>query len=280
MSKLMLTGVGIILIFMIIAILAPLISPHPPNSVNLTARLMSPDSAYPLGTDHLGRCILSRTLHGTRYTLGLAFIVLVIILIISTVIGCISGYYGGLTDETMMRVVDIFLAFPAIILAIAIVGLLGPGLVNLLAAMSFVWWAGPSRLIRGLVLTMKEREFVDAVRALGARDSRIIFKHILPNILPPIIVLLSLEMGSIILSISGLSFIGLGARPPTPEWGAMLSDGYLYMETSPHLMIFPGMAITLSVLGFNLLGEGIRDFLDPKGEYAPGPSRNKSGIKE
>ncbi len=273
MSKLMLTGVGIILIFMIIAILAPLISPHPPNRVNLTARLMNPTSAYPLGTDHLGRCILSRTLHGTRYTLGLAFIVLVIILIISTVIGCISGYYGGLTDETMMRVVDIFLAFPAIILAIAIVGLLGPGLINLLVAMSFVWWAGPSRLIRGLVLTVKEREFVAAVRALGARDSRIIFRHIFPNILPPIIVLLSLEMGSIILSISGLSFIGLGARPPTPEWGAMLSEGYLYMETSPHLMIFPGMAITLSVLGFNLLGEGIRDFLDPKGKYAAGLSK-------
>ena len=265
-NRLSLMGVAIILVFILVAIFAPWIAPHPPNQVNLADRLINPDSTYPMGTDHLGRCILSRIFYGTRYTLGMSFIVLLIILAVSTVIGSISGYYGGVIDEITMRLIDVLLAFPPIILAVSIVGLLGPGLINLLIAMSLIWWVGISRIIRGLVLSIREREFVDAVRALGAKDNRIIFRHILPNILSPIIVLLSLEMGSIILSISGLSFIGLGATPPTPEWGAMLSEGYLYMETAPHLMIFPGMAITLSVLGFHLLGEGMRDSIDPKGK--------------
>ena len=260
-------GAAIILSFVLVAIFASCIAPHPPNQVNLADRLMNPNSTYPLGTDHLGRCILSRTFYGTRYTLGMSFIVLLIILVLSTLIGSISGYYGGLIDEIMMRVVDMFLALPPIILAVAIVGLLGPGLINLLMAMSFIWWVGVSRVIRGLILSIKEREFVYAARALGAKDNRIIFGHILPNILSSIVVLLSLEMGGVILSISGLSFIGLGATPPTPEWGAMLSEGYLYMETAPHLMIFPGLAITISVLGFHLLGEGMRDSIDLKEYY-------------
>lgn len=266
-NKLTIMGAAIILSFVLVAIFASCIAPHPPNQVNLADRLMNPNSTYPLGTDHLGRCILSRTFYGTRYTLGMSFIVLLIILVLSTLIGSISGYYGGLIDEIMMRVVDMFLALPPIILAVAIVGLLGPGLINLLMAMSFIWWVGVSRVIRGLVLSIKEREFVYAARALGAKDNRIIFGHILPNILSSIVVLLSLEMGGVILSISGLSFIGLGATPPTPEWGAMLSEGYLYMETAPHLMIFPGLAITISVLGFHLLGEGMRDSIDLKEYY-------------
>ena len=265
--KLTLTGTAIILVFIFVAISASWISPHPPSQINLADRLMSPNSRYPMGTDHLGRCVLSRTLYGTRYTLGLSSVILLIILVVSTVVGSISGYYGGLVDEITMRIVDVLLAFPPIIPAVTIVGLLGPGLINLLMAMSFIWWVGVSRVIRGLVLSIKEREFIDAVKALGAKDNRVIFRHILPNIMPSIVVLLSLEMGGIILSISGLSFIGLGAMPPTPEWGAMLSEGYIYMETAPHLMVFPGAAITLSVMGFHLLGEGVRDSVYLKGYY-------------
>ena len=264
-NKLTLTGMAIILIFTFVAISAPWISPHCPSQINLSKRLMSPGITYPMGTDHLGRCVLSRTLYGTRYTLGVSSVILLIVLVISTAVGSISGYYGGLVDEITMRIVDMLLAFPPIIPAITIVGLLGPGLLNLLMAMSFIWWVGVSRVIRGLVLSVKEREFIEAARALGAKNNRIIFLHILPNIIPSIMVLLSLEMGGIILSISGLSFIGLGAMPPTPEWGSMLSEGYIYMETAPHLMIFPGAAITLSVMGFHLLGEGLRDSVSLKG---------------
>lgn len=269
-NKLTLTGATIIVIFTILAILAPWIAPHPPDRINLTDRLLSPNRIYPLGTDHLGRCMFSRILCGTRYTLGLPSMVLLITLSISIVLGSISGYYGGLVDGVIMRIVDLLLAFPAIILAIAIVGLLGPGLFNLLLAMSIIWWVELTRIVRGLVVSIKEREFIDAVRVLGAGDSRIMFRHIFPNIIAPIIVLLTLDMGKIILSISGLSFIGLGANPPTPEWGAILSEGCLYMETSPHLMIFPGTAIMLAVMGFILLGDGLRDHLDLQADVRPG----------
>ena len=220
-------------------------------------------SAFPLGTDHLGRDELSRLLYGARTTLGTASVVLALVMIIALTVGALSGYYGGWLDTILMGVVDLLLAFPGLILAVAIAGTLGPSLINVLIAMAAVWWAGYARLIRGMVLSMRKREFVEAARAIGASDTRIIINHIARNILGPFVVLATLDMGSIILGIAGLNFLGLGAQPPTPEWGAMLNDARPFLQSAPQLLLYPGAGIVLVVLGFNLLGDGLRDMLDP-----------------
>jgi len=256
---------GFVIVFgtVLIAVLAPLLPLQDPTELNLQARLLAPSAEFPLGTDHLGRDELSRLIFGARITLLMSGISVAIIMVIASVVGSLSGYYGGWIDSGLMTVVDLMLAFPSLILGVAVAGILGPSLINVMIAVSVVWWAGHARVIRGMVLSAREREYVEAARAIGASDRRIVVFHISRNIVGPFVVLATLDMGWIILGIAGLSFLGLGAQPPTPEWGAMLNDSRSYMQTSPLLLLAPGTAIFLLVLGFNLLGDGLRDMLDP-----------------
>ncbi len=256
-------GLAILGFLTLLLLTAPVIAPHDPAAVDPDHRLEGPTSTFPLGTDHLGRCLLSRLLHGARWSLGMAAVASLVILVIGTSVGGVAGYYRGPLDAVLMRVVDVLLAFPSLIPAMAIAGVLGPGLAHVLVAIVAVWWAGYARLVRGLVLSVRERPFVDAARALGARDGGILRRHILPNVLPPVLVLASVETGTLILAMASLSFLGLGAQPPTPEWGAMLNDGRGFLLTAPQLMIYPGLAISLAVVGFNLVGEAFPDYLDP-----------------
>ena len=256
-------GLAIVVFAAVGAIAAPALAPHDPTDVSLEKRLLPPDRDFLLGTDHLGRGELSRLLHGARTTLRTAAIVLAIVFAIALTVGTLSGYYGGWPDTILMSLVDLLLAFPGLVLAVAIAGTLGPSLINVMIAMAAVSWAGYARLVRGMVLSIRNREFVEAARAVGASDRRIMVFHIWRNILGPVVVLGSLDMGWIILGISGLSFLGLGAQPPTPEWGSMLNDGRPFLQTAPQMMLYPGAAIFLVVLGFNLLGDGLRDLLDP-----------------
>jgi len=263
-NKLALFGVIIIFLLVFIAIFAPFIAPHDSVDQELKKRLSSPSSEYPLGTDHLGRCILSRLIYGARISLPIAMTVIGITFAIGVTIGAISGYLGGVTDEIIMRIVDVLLTFPGLILALAIIAALGPGIFNAMIALVVVGWAGYTRIVRGSVLSVKEKDFVEGVRALGASDFYILVRHILPNVIAPVIPLAMLGIGYVILAVAGLSFLGLGAQPPMPEWGAMLNDGRAFMRSAPHLMIFPGLAIMVTVLAFNLLGDGLRDALDPR----------------
>ncbi|PKM48027.1 MAG: nickel ABC transporter permease subunit NikC [Firmicutes bacterium HGW-Firmicutes-8] len=258
---------GLIIILGVVAagIFAPYLAPNDPLKIDLNQRLLAPGKQFPLGTDHLGRCVLSRLIYGIRISLTTSFIVLFIIMTISIFVGTVSGYVGGKVDNLIMRLIDILLAFPGLILALAIAGMLGPSIMNVMIALAAVHWVGYARIIRGMVLSIKEKEYVLAARACGTTDGKIIFRHILPNIISPVIVLATLDMGHLIVSISGLSFLGLGAQPPVPEWGAMLNDGRPYMQVAPQLMLYPGIAILVVVLAFNLLGDGLRDVFDPKG---------------
>jgi peptide/nickel transport system permease protein len=249
----------------LVGIFAPYIMPNDPTKVLLDQRLAPSSVEYPLGTDHLGRCLLSRLIYGTRISLSTAAIALLLIMLISIPVGTIAGYLGGWVDNLLMRLCDILLAFPSLILALVIAGMLGPGLLNVLMAISLVGWVGYARVIRGLVLSVKEKEYVMAARACGTPEWAIVIRHILPNVISPVIVLATLDIGSIVLSISGLSFLGLGAQPPTPEWGSMLNDGRPYMQVASQLMVYPGIAIMTVVFAFNLLGDGLRDALDPIG---------------
>ncbi len=257
-------GLVIVLGFIAVGVLAPFLAPHDPVDANLDQALLAPCKEYPLGTDQLGRCLLSRIIWGTRVSLTTSFIVLLAILGISIPYGLISGWFGGRVDNLLMRIVDVLLAFPNIILALVIAGMLGPSLTNTMLALAGVSWVSFARLIRGLVLQIKKQEFILAARALGASSLWVLSRHVLPNVIGPVVVLATLDLGWIILSISGLSFIGLGAQPPAPEWGTMLSDSRPYFQVEPNLMLFPGLAIMLAVLGFNLLGDGLRDVLDPR----------------
>lgn len=262
-DKMAVIGMMIILILTFIAIFAPYLS-HNPMEVNMENRLLGPSEEHPMGTDQLGRDLLSRIVYGTQVSIAAATMATLMIMIFGVTIGAIAGYFGGTIDQAIMRIVDVLLAFPNLILTIAIVGMLGPSLMNLIIAMTATGWAGYSRIVRGSVLSVKEKEFVEAARAMGCSDSYIIFRHIIPNVISPVIVIATIGMGHTILSITGLSFLGLGAQPPTPEWGAMLSDGKSFMTTAPHLMIFPGLMIMIVVLAFNFLGDGLRDILDPR----------------
>ncbi|RJX20586.1 MAG: ABC transporter permease subunit [Desulforudis sp.] len=258
-----LLGLGIILTVMAVAFLAPYVA-NDPVKVDLAKRLAPSSALFPLGTDHLGRCILSRLIYGTQVSLPTAGLTLAVIMLIGIPIGILSGYCGGRVDNIIMRVVDVLLAFPSLVLALVIAGMLGPGLINVLIALASVWWVEYARFVRAIVLSVKAKEFVLAARASGTSDVGIITRHILPDVLSPVIVLATLDMGKLILVISGLSFLGLGAQPPAPEWGAMLNDGRPYLQAAPQLMLYPGLAIMTVVLAFNLLGDGLRDALDPR----------------
>jgi len=262
--RLALIGAAIVLVLVLIAVLAPFVSPHDPIEQNLEARLLSSSAEYPLGTDNLGRCILSRLIHGSRVSLQIGIMVVGIASITGVTLGLIAGYRGGLIDELIMRIVDILLAFPGIILALVIAGILGPSLYNVMLALAVVGWTSYARVVRGSVLSVKEKGFVEAARVLGGGDARIMFRHVLPNVMAPVIVMATLGMAHVILAAAALSFLGLGAQPPTPEWGSMLNDGRAFMRTAPHLTIFPGLAIMVTVLAFNFLGDGLRDILDPR----------------
>ncbi len=266
-DKLALLGLAIVVVVVFVGIFAPYLAPNDPVKVALDQRLAPLSPAYPLGTDHLGRCLFSRLIYGTRASLSTAALALVAVIFFSIPVGTAAGYFGGWVDNLLMRIIDVLLAFPGLILALVIAGMLGPGLLNVMLAVASVWWVGYARVIRGMVLSVKEKEFVLAARACGTSELGIIVRHILPNILSPVIVLATLDMGKLILAISGLSFLGLGAQPPTPEWGAMLNDGRPYMQVAPQLMIYPGLAIMIVVLAFNLLGDGLRDALDPTSFY-------------
>lgn len=244
--------------FICVGLFAPWLSPSDPLQIHMEHKLAMPSWQYPLGTDHLGRCVLSRLIYGTRTTLNYSFMVLIVVFAISIPVGLLAGYAGGKIDHLIMRIIDILLAFPSLILSLAITAMLGPSMKNLLIAFAAVWWTGYARVIRSMVLQIKESEYITAAKASGTSHLQIIPRHILLNAARPILVLASMEVGTIMLSIAGLSFLGLGAQPPTPEWGVMLNDSRAYIQTEPRLMLFPGMMIMLAVLGFNLLGEGLR----------------------
>ncbi len=257
-------GLAIVTFIVVLAVGATWIAPHDPDQQFGIRRLEPPSLEFPLGTDNLGRDIFSRLVYGARPSVGSAAVATVFILSIGITVGAWAGYIGGIVDDVAMRIVDVLLAFPTLILALAIVGVLGPGLENMLLAITLVVWAYYARLVRGIVLEIRERPYVKAAIALGGNRVYIIFRHILPNIISPVIVLASLQMGFLILTTAGLSFLGLGIQPPTAEWGAMLNAGRNFFQLAPQLMIYPGLMISLTVLGFNLLGDGLRDVLDPR----------------
>ncbi len=260
------TALGLFLVvsLLLAGLLAPWLPLDDPTEISLPDRLLPPSAGNLMGTDHLGRDTFSRIVHGARMTLLAAAITLALSMTIALAVGILSGYHGGWPDTALMGIVDLLLAFPSLILAVAVAGALGPGLFNVLLAAGAVWWVGHARIIRGVTLGVRQMEYVTAARAAGAGNIRIILRHISPNILGPIIVIASLDMGWIILGIAGLNFLGLGAQPPTPEWGAMLNDARPHLQTAPRLLLLPGAAIFVAVLGFNLLGDGLRDLLDPR----------------
>lgn len=259
-------GVGavIMLLFVLAALLAPLAAPYNPLAQNIQASLKAPAADHLFGTDKLGRDIFSRILYGARISLFVGLSVVLISASVGTLLGVLAGYLGGWADEALMRITDIFFAFPALILAMAIAGALGPSLQNALIAISAVTWPVYARLLRGQVLALKEREFVLAAKTVGVPEWQIVLRHLIPNMLAPLLVQASFDMGGAITSVAGLSFIGFGAQPPTPEWGVMISDARNYMATAWWMGSFPALAIMLVVGSFNLLGDGLRDLLDPR----------------
>ncbi len=263
-SPLAMVGTVLVAIFLFIALFAPLLAPYDPIKQNLNNILQPPSREHPFGTDTLGRDILSRVIYGARISLIIGVLVVAISSMIGIVAGLISGFFGGYVDLIVMRITDLFLSFPALILAMAIAGALGPSLTNTMIAISLVWWPTYARLIRGQVLTVKNKEFVEAATALGESNIKIMFTHVLPNSVTPAIIQATMDLGAVILTAAGLSFIGFGAQPPTPEWGSMISLGRNYFLKQWWLATFPGLAILTTVIGFNLLGDGIRDLLDPR----------------
>ncbi|RLT40103.1 MAG: ABC transporter permease [Chloroflexi bacterium] len=260
----MLLGLSLLAIFILLALFAPVLSPVDPIHQNISASLTAPGPDFLLGTDKLGRDILSRILFGARISLFVGLAVVAGAGLFGSLVGLFAGYARGWADEVLMRVTDIFFAFPSLILAMAIAGALGPSLRNALIAVAVVSWPVYARLIRGQVLVLREQEFVQAARAIGVSDTRIVLRHLLPNTLAPLLVQASFDMGAVILSVAGLSFIGFGAQPPTPEWGVMISEGRNYITTQWWLTAVPAAAILLLVAAFNLIGDGLRDLLDPR----------------
>lgn len=257
-------GLAIAILFILVAIFAPLIAPNNPTLVDVTVKLQNPSFKYPFGTDQLGRCVFSRIVCGSRYSLFYSFTVLVITLIVGLPVGMIAGYVGGKWDTVIMRVIDIFLAMPSFIIVLAIAGSFGTSGRNLILAMSMSYWANYARVSRALTLKIKGESYFQALKAGGLSNVRIIFKHVLRNIMPSIIALATVEIGSIILSIAGYSFIGLGVQAPNPEWGIMLSESKPFIQTFPQLMMYPGLTIMIIVFGVNMLGEGVQDGLSEK----------------
>jgi len=262
-------GATIVLALVAVAIFAPWIAPYSPTRINLRERLQPPSGKHLFGTDDAGRDILSRVIYGSRVTLRICVLVVGLTLVIGTLLGLVSGFFGGWVDELVMRVSDVFLAFPALILAMAIAAALGPSLENAIVAMVAIWWPRYARVTRGQVLSIREIDFVAAARAAGASSSRIMLRHILPNCISPVVVQATLDLGEVVLTAATLSFIGFGAQPPTPEWGAMVSVGRNFLRDYWWYTTFPGLAILITVMGFNLLGDAVRDILDPRLRRGP-----------
>nr|WP_194709664.1 nickel transporter permease [Radiobacillus deserti] len=262
-SKTSFIGLTIITLLIVVAIFAPAVATHSPIEQDIINRYQAPSGEHWLGTDALGRDIFSRIVYGTRISIQVGIIAVGISAIVGILLGGIAGYFGKWCDLIIMRIIDILMAFPSILLAIAMVAVLGTNLTNTMIAVGIVGVPQFARIVRSTVLSVKETEYIEAARAIGAKNNRILFSHVLPNCLAPIIVQATLSVGTAILDAAGLSFLGLGAQPPTPEWGAMLSDGRAALQSAPWVL-FPGLAIFLVVLGFNLFGDGLRDALDPK----------------
>jgi peptide/nickel transport system permease protein len=264
-------GVMLVVIFVMFALFAPWIAPQDPASIDLPARLEIPSHAHWFGTDELGRDIFSRIIYGARISMLVGTSVVIASLALGLIIGSVAGYYGGVIDRFVNVVVmNAFLSFPGILLAIAFVAFRGPGIFNLVLALSLGGWVGYARLVRGQVLAAREREFVEAARALGASDLRIVVRHILPNIIQPVVVQAAIGMAGAILAEATMSFLGLGVPPPTASWGAMLNDGRAHLFDAPHLVLFPALAVMLAVLSFNFIGDALRDYLDPRSRIEAG----------
>lgn len=263
-SPLTVAGLIIIVTFVFLALAAPLIAPYEPQQQKLAQRLKAPTADHIMGTDQLGRDLWSRLLYGARISLTIGLTVVFSAGIFGTALGLISGYAGGIVDEVLMRITDVFFSFPALILAMAIAGALGPDLGNTMIAIAVVSWPVYARLVRAQVMSLRRREFIEAAEAVGVPTPRLLWRHLLPNTLAPILVQASFDMGAAILAAAGLSFIGFGAQPPTPEWGVMISEGRKYVGTHLWLSLFPALAILLTVAAFNLIGDGLRDALDPR----------------
>jgi peptide/nickel transport system permease protein len=266
-DKLAVVGLIIIVLTIIMAVFAPLIAPYPEQGrgeSNLEERFQAPSLQHPMGTDREGRDVLSRVMYGARIPLEISFAVTAAIVIIGVPLGGIAGYYGGRIDEVVMRVTDIFLAFPSLILAIGFVAFLGPSIRNVMIAIVVSWWPWYTRLVRGVAVSLRQRPYVEAAKTMGVRDGVIIGRHILPNALGPVIVQMTLDIGLVILAAAALSFVGLGAQPPTADWGLMISEGREYILEQWWMGAFPGLAIFVLVLAFNLVGDGLRDVLDPR----------------
>ncbi len=258
------SGLLLTVLLVLAALAAPLLSPYDPNDQDTARRLEKPSNQHLLGLDDLGRDVLSRVVWGARVSLRVGFSVVLLASLIGVTLGAISGYFGGAVDVLVMRLCDILLAFPGILLAIALVAVLGPSLNNVILALATIGWVGYARLVRGQVLKVREMEYVTAAKAMGAKSPRVIIRHVLPNVINPVIVMATLGLAGAILSEAALSFLGLGVQPPTPSWGAMLTAGRRYLGLANHLAIFPGAAIMLAVMGLNFLGDGLIDALDPK----------------
>jgi peptide/nickel transport system permease protein len=261
-------GLVLVVLLVVVALFAPVIAPYPEDAagaVHTRDALLSPSPAHLFGTDDLGGDVFSRVVFGARYSLAIGVAIVSLAFLIGVPLGAIAGFAGGFVNEVIMRATDIFLTIPGIVLALAIGAALGAGLVNAAIALALVWWPGFCRLTQGQVLALREQTYVEAAQTVGAGQGRIVFRHILPNTLTPLIVKVSMDIGFAILTAAGLSFIGIGAQPPTPEWGAMVNTGRQFMPNWWWYATFPGLAIFLAVFGFNMLGDGVRDALDPRG---------------
>ena len=259
-------GLIYVIALVLLAIFAPVVAPHDPTEVHTKLRGAPPSAEFPLGNDSIGRDMLSRLIYGSRVALIVGFGAIIIALTIGVAIGAAAGYFGGRLDQVLSRVIDTLMAFPTLALLITLNAVLGGSLLTVVLIIGMTAWAAYARLARAEVLSLREREFVTAARGIGAANGQIIVRHVLPNMVGPLIVLASLDIGGIIILESALSFLGLGVKPPTPSWGGMLADGRAYIRTYPHIAIVPGLAITISVLAFNLVGDGLRDALDSRGE--------------
>lgn len=257
-------GLYLIIFLLIVALFAPMIAPYDPFQINLIETVKAPSKAHWFGTDYYGRDILSRVIYGTRISMTVGFVVQLITLVIGVTFGAIAGYFGGKIDMILMRIVDVIMSFPGLLFIIAVRVALGPGLFNVFIAMSIVGWTGKARIVRSQVLAIRETEFIEAARALGASTPKIIIRHILPNCMAPMIVSVTMGIAGAIMSEAGLSFLGLGVQEPIPSWGSIVNEGLPYLRVAPWYTLFPGLAIAMLVLAFNLLGDGLRDALDPK----------------
>ncbi len=257
-------GLGILVLLILLGLAAPLLTPHDPEKQDLTRVLRPQSLEYPLGTDYLGRDIMARLLYGARLSLLIGFLAVALGLAVGVPLGAISGYYGGWVDQVIQRIADILLSFPGFLLALSLVAILGIGLTNVIISVGISAIPSFIRLVRSSVLTIRELTYIEAAHATGVHDAGIIGRHVVPNAMTPVIVQASLNLGTAILTAAGLGFLGLGVQPPTPEWGTMLGEGRNYIFSNPNLATFPGLAIFFAVLGFNLLGDGLRDALDPR----------------